>query len=46
MRDLVRAVWSVFTSGTRVTSAEFLQTDGLADAIVAGLNPNIFSRIS
>ena len=46
MRDLVGAVWAVFASGDCVTQTEFLQADGLAEAIIAGLDPNIADRRS
>jgi queuine/archaeosine tRNA-ribosyltransferase len=39
MRELVDAVWSVFAGGDRVTITEFIQPDGLAEAVIAGLDP-------
>jgi len=41
MRELVDAVWAVFASGATVTRDEFLQPDGLAEAIIAGLDPSM-----
>ena len=45
MRELVGAVWAVFASGPCVTRTEFLQREGLAEAIIAGLDPNMGSRL-
>ena len=41
MRELVGAVWAVFASGHCVTQAEFLRPDGLAEAIIGGLDPGV-----
>jgi len=39
MRERVGAVWAVFASATCVTREEFLRPDGLADTIIAELDP-------